>query len=309
MPISRREFMASAVVMGVAACSVAPTSVEARTLWGSEGLHDGHFLRPRAIDICNDEVFVIDTTGRVQVFAKDGTFARMWKIPKQDNGTPTAVIHTPDNQHIILPDTHNSRILIYTPEGELVDQWGEYGTGTDQFIYPTGITRSAEGIFFISEYGVGADRVHVFDGAHQYLRDWKSMGESNGEFGRAMDIAMSRDGQVLVADTVHHRIQIFEQDGTFVSTFGGPGKEPGLLDFPYDIAVTPENTVLIAEYGNHRISHMTLDGTFLGAIGRAGRGSGEFNAPRGLCLNDSGDVYVADTDNHRVQHFRMEDFT
>lgn len=308
MPINRREFMTSIALLGLGACSSAPLPVEARQIWGKEGLRDGYFMRPRAVDVCNDEVYVIDTTGRVQVFSKDGTFTRHWNIPRQDNGTPTAIIHSPDNQRIIIPDTHNNCILIYSPDGELLDQWGEYGTGTDQFIYPTGIAQSKEGIFFISEYGDGAERVHVFDGDYQYQRQWGQLGNKPGEMSRAMDIALSREGQVVLCDTTNHRIQIFDQDGTFVSAFGTAGSARGELMFPNDIAVTVDNTLVIAEYGNHRITHMALDGTFLGAIGGPGRDTGQLNAPRGLTLSDAGELYVADTDNNRIQHFRMEDF-
>ena len=308
MLISRREFLASTVVLGLSACSGAPAPVLARGGWGAEGLRDGFFMRPRAIDICNDEVYVIDTTSRVQVFTKDGQFKRQWSVPEVTRGTPTAIIHSPDFQQIIIPDTHDSRVLLYSPDGELLDQWGEYGNTPEQFIYPTGIARSAEGHYYISEYGDHAERVHVFDEQKKYLRQWGELGTQTGQFSRAMDIDLSRDGKVVVCDTTNHRIQLFEQDGTFISSFGHAGSAPGQLMFPHDIAVSVDNTLVVAEYGNHRISHMTLDGTLLGTLGSAGRNSGEFNAPRGLALSDAGELYVADTDNNRIQFFRMEDF-
>ena len=308
IPISRREFLTAAAVLGTAACSSSIAAKKPVAVWGGEGLRDGRFMRPRAIDAYQDEIYVVDTTGRVQVFDSNGNFARMWKIPEQDNGTPTAIIHTLDGR-IVIPDTHNSRILEYTPEGKLLSQWGSYGSGTNEFIYPTGIALSKEGTYFISEYGENAERVHVFDDSHKYQHHWGSLGDEPGNFSRAMDIAINSNGQVLVADTTNHRIQIFDQDGTLHSTFGSSGTEPGKLKFPYDIAVTKEDTVVICEYGNNRITHMTQDGKFLGAIGSAGRAPGQLNSPRGIAVTDSGKLYVADTDNHRIQEFRLEDLS
>ncbi len=308
MPISRRGFLTSTIILGLSACSGAPSSLQARGSWGSEGLRNGDFMRPRAIDVCNDEVYVIDTTSRVQVFSKEGEFKRLWTVPEETRGTPTAIIHSSDNQQLIIPDTHDSRIMIYSPQGELLDQWGSYGNTDDTLIYPTGIARSEEGDFFISEYGDQAERVHVFDAHKKYVRQWGGLGTKTGQFSRAMDIDISNDGKIVVCDTTNHRIQIFEQDGTFLSSFGKAGSGDGELMFPHDIAVTQNNTLVIAEYGNHRISHWELNGNFLGSIGSAGRESGQFNAPRGLALSDEDEIYVADTDNHRIQFFAMEDF-
>lgn len=264
-------------------------------------------MRPRAIDVFNDEVYVVDTTGRVQVFTLAGDFVRAWEIPEQDNGTPTAIIHTEDGR-VLIPDTHNSRILEYQADGTLLTQWGSYGSGTDEFIYPTGMAYAPGAGFFISEYGENAERVHVFDDTREYARHWGRLGVESGNFSRAMDIDLNRKGRVLVSDTTNHRIQIFEQDGTFVSSFGESGIERGRLKFPYDIAVTRDDTVLICEYGNNRVSHMRQDGTLIGIVGEAGRGDGQFNGPRGLAVTDAGRVYVADTDNNRIQEFRLEDF-
>lgn len=306
--ISRREFLGALAVLGIAGCTPKTSTTLPITVWGMEGLRDGGFMRPRAIDVFNDEVYVIDTTGRVQVFSSSGKFARMWKIPEQENGTPTAIVHT-NRDTILIPDTHNSRILEYSPRGELLSQWGKYGSGTDEFIYPTGITATSSGDFFVSEYGEDAERVHVFDKHHSYKIHWGTLGDEVGNFNRAMDISKDNDDNILVADTTNHRIQIFDREGAFISSFGTFGIEPGRLKFPYDIAVTKQNTVVICEYGNNRVSHMAQDGTFIGSIGQAGRGAGQFNGPRGIALTDTGKLFVADTDNNRIQEFRLEDLT
>lgn len=300
---SRRRFMILSAASLIAGC-VAHTGGIAGPVqtWGKQGRRFGEFLRPRAVAVHGGEVFVIDTTGRLQVFGEDGVFRRSWEIPKPDNGTPTAITFHP-NGRVLVPDTHNSRILEYTPEGELLEQWGSYGNGPDQFIYPTGLAMGPDGEYFISEYGDGAERIHVFDAGRSFLRQWGSHGEAQGQLNRAMAIGINRANEIVVADTANHRVPCFSRDGNWLRTIGGPGTAPGQLKFPHDLAVGPDDSVYLAEYGAHRISRFAADGTFIQAYGGAGRQPGQFNAPRGVAVSESNRVYVADTDNHRIQAF------
>jgi DNA-binding beta-propeller fold protein YncE len=254
------------------------------------------------VGVWQGEVYIIDTTGRLQVFDAAGEFVRHWMIPETENGTPTAITFHDDGR-VLVPDTHNSRILEYDREGTLLTQWGRFGTAPDAFIYPTGLAMGADGAFFISEYGQGAERVHVFDAARTFRRQWGSHGEAPGQFNRAMAIGLNRQQEVLVADTANHRIQCFKTDGTWLRDIGSPGTEPGQLKFPHDMTVGPDDTIYVAEYGAHRVSRFDPDGTLIEIFGSAGRGPGELNAPRGVAVAPDGQVYVADTDNHRIQIF------
>ena len=304
--LTRREFLVLSAGCALEACSASLSSANSGvTQWGSEGLRDGSFLRPRAIGVHDGRVYVVDTTGRVQIFDRDGVFLGMWRVPESDNGTPTAVGFGLDGR-VLIPDTHYSRILEYSPEGELLEQWGSYGQGDGQFVYPTGIVQSPSGSYYISEYGEDAEQVQVYDSDRSYLRQWGSHGGDAGQFNRAMAIAMGPSEVLYVADTTNHRVQCFDTEGELLRVIGKPGEAPGELKFPHDIAVAPDGSVLVCEYGAHRISRFDPDGGFAAAYGAPGRSPGAFNSPRGVAVSDDGDVFVADTDNHRIQRFPME---
>jgi len=276
--------------------------------WGQTGLRDGHFRKPRAINVLDEEVYVIDTTGRVQVFSEDGTFLRRWSTPDAENGTPTAVAFANDGR-VLVPDTHYSRILEYTPQGALLDQWGAYGTGTDQFIYPTDVARGPDGAYFVSEYGMEADRVHVFDAQHVFVRQWGTVGEGPGELRRAMAIELDAEGLLCVADSANHRIQRFDLTGRLAGIIGEAGTAPGRIKFPYDVACALDGSLLVCEYGNHRVSRFRPDGAFVACLGGPGKAVGRFNGPRGVAASPNGYVFVADTDNDRVQRLPLEEWT
>jgi DNA-binding beta-propeller fold protein YncE len=307
MKLSRKDFLAVTALSLFPACGRARKPASARyTVWGQQGRRSGSFIRPRAIGVKDGEVYVIDTTGRVQVFTFEGEFLRNWSTPEYENGTPTGVAFDGEG-NLLIPDTHYSRILEYSPEGELLRRWGSYGTGEDQFIYPTGIAQSPDGTHFISEYGMGAERVHVFDQDRLFLRQWGGHGDAEGQFNRAMAIALDDEGVIYVVDTANHRVQCFDAEGTLLGVIGGLGTAPGQLKFPHDIALAPDGSIFLCEYGNHRVSRFTKGGTFVACYGRAGRNPGEFNGPRGIAVAQDGIVFVADTDNHRVQRMDVEE--
>ncbi|MEK7794119.1 MAG: hypothetical protein AAB353_06300 [Candidatus Hydrogenedentota bacterium] len=302
--ISRRDFLAAASVTAASCGRSGGGDAGDVLIWGSEGLRDGSFLKPRAIGVLDGRVYVIDTTGRIQVFDEDGAFLTLWRTPDAANGTPTAVSFAADGT-VVVPDTHYHRILEYSRDGELLKTWGEYGNGPDQFIYPTDIAPTADG-YVVSEYGENAERIHVFDTNRRFARQWGSLGDGPGQFSRPMGVRVTKDGTIVVADTTNHRLQCFTPTGELVRIISGPGDGPGQLKYPFDIALAPDETIVTVEYGTHRISRFTLAGEFIASFGGPGRRPGEMNDPRGVAVSPEGMVFVADTGNHRVQRFPLE---
>jgi len=302
--LTRRTFLGLAATTAATACSKGPARPADYLVFGARGIRrDGTFLKPRGIHATPQQVYVIDTTGRVQIFDHEGAFLQGFQTPDPANGTPTgATINRAGN--IVIPDTHYSRVLEYTTKGEPVKSWGSFGAGPDNFIYPTGIDQGPDNLYYISEYGEGANRVHVFDEQGAFVRQWGEHGEDPGQFNRPMGIAVGGDGLVYVADTANHRVQVFEPDGVLVRIIGGIGHEPGKLKFPFDITLAGDDTMLLAEYAAHRVSRFDKQGNFIACYGSAGREPGQFNAPRGVSASGL-TVFVADTDNHRAQRFEM----
>ncbi len=116
-------------------------------------------------------------------------------------------------------------------------------------------------------------------------------------------VAVDGSGNVYVADTSNHRIQVFTASGTFLRKWGDNGTGDGQFIYPSDIAVDGSGNVYVADTSNHRIQVFTASGTFLRKWGAIGTSDGQFNTPYGIAVDGSGNIYVADTNNHRVQVF------
>lgn len=270
--------------------------------WGSEGRRDGQFAYPRALTV--DEqgyVYVIDKSGRVQKFARDGDFVLKWELPEYVKGKPDGVC-VDHRGNIVIADTHYSRILRYSPQGELMEEFGRYGTGAGEFVFPTGVVLDVEGSLYVCEYGA-VDRVQKFDRRGRFVAEWGSHGASRAQFQRPMNLDISSRGELFVADSCNHRIQVFSPTGEPLRTFGSVGNALGQLRFPNDVKLDDQDNVYVCEYGNHRVQKFTPEGEALCAWGSPGSELSRFAGPWGVAIDSDGLVYVADTGNHRVQVF------
>lgn len=121
-------------------------------------------------------------------------------------------------------------------------------------------------------------------------------------------VAADRRGNVYVADTLNHRIAVYDSSGRFVRAWGSVGTGPGQFaarDSPQGVAVGPDNLIYVADTWNQRIEVFRTDGRFVRQWGGGpiGSGQGQFYGPRSVAVAPSGNVFVADTGNERVEEF------
>ena len=251
-----------------------------------------------------DRIYVVDMTARIQVFDCQGHFLNGWQTPEHDFGKPTGLSIGRDGQ-LLVADTHNYRVLIYSPDGELLDSiGGTAGERPGQFGLVTDAVQDSRGNYYVAEYGE-CDRIQKFSPDGQFLLQWGGHGSLPGQFRRPQNLAIDENDQIWVTDACNHRIQVFDTEGNLLKCWGTQGTAPGELQYPYDLALAADGSVYISEFGNHRIQKFTADGRSLGCWGTHGRGEGQLFNPWALVQDQSGMIHVLDTNNHRVQTVRM----
>jgi DNA-binding beta-propeller fold protein YncE len=123
-------------------------------------------------------------------------------------------------------------------------------------------------------------------------------GSGPGQFAEPRGLAADAAGNLYVADTKNHRIQVFDSSGRFLRAMGTQGSGDGQLKEPCGVAVAPDGTAIVADTWNHRIARFSADGSWLGAWTEE-KG---FFGPRAVLVS-RGFVYVADTGNKRIVRF------
>lgn len=291
---------------------------------GSVGLWPGQFATPRAIDTDGSVLWVIDKAARVQKLdATTGEPLVEWKTPRHENGMPVGVTCTTlgGRRVVLVADTHESRVLVYGPDEDpksvapIVAEFGSYGTGPGQFIYPTDVAVVEDPAFgtriYVSEYG-GDDRVSVFNERFEFQFAFGRFGTGDHpteiEFNRPQSMVFDEvNRELIVVDACNHRIGRFSLEGALISWIGSPenaGAELGQFKYPYSVALLDDGTALVVEYENGRVQRIDMKtGRGIETYGRPGRGVGELVTPWSIVLIDRA-AYVLDTGNNRVQVFR-----
>jgi sugar lactone lactonase YvrE len=274
-------------------------------VWGTHGQSDGRFQKPRAMTIdAGDQLYIVDMTARIQVFTPDGQYLRSWQTPVHDNGRPTGLGIDRDG-NILVADTHYFRVLIYTPQGELLRTiGGKNGIGPGEFGFVTDAVQDSQGYYYVSEYGE-YDRVQKFTRDGQFVLEWGGHGTEPGQFMRPQGMIIDADDHIWVCDACNHRIQVFDTSGKLVKLWGKPGHSPGELYYPYGLTFGKDDELYVIEYGNHRVQKFTRDGVSLGCWGAHGRGPGQTHNPWALAYDRQGRIHVLDSNNHRVQRIKF----
>jgi DNA-binding beta-propeller fold protein YncE len=270
---------------------------------GTRGTGVGQFNKPRSVAVdSHDNLFVVDMTGRVQKFSSNGQFLLSWQMPQTDKGKPKGMCRDKEGNIIVL-EPHYSRVNHFSPDGNLVQQWGTHGTNGGELAFPRAVAADSKGNLFVSEYGL-TERVQGFSAAGRtLLASLGREGRGSGEFSRPEGLGLDRADRLYVADSCNHRIQVFSEDGKWLRSYGRAGMGPGELSYPYDVRVDADGYQYVCEFGNSRIQIFDVNGRTVEILGGTGAAPGKFSNPWSIALDSQGDLYVADAGNHRVQKF------
>ncbi len=289
----------------VLGCTPPLPPTENVTIWGKQGVGPADLLKPRAIVVGNHELYIVDMTGRIQVFSMDGVFQRQWRTPEVYNGKPCGLGWSNDGL-LMVADTHYFRVLFYQPDGTLVEErtiGGENGREPGQFGFLTDVAQDTKGNYYISEYG-DFDRIQKFDPNGKFLMQWGGHGNKPGEFLRPQCLVIDEQDHLWIADACNHRIQVFDATGDsakILNSWGTAGQGVDQMRYPYALLLGKDDEVFVCEFGNHRLHKFTRDGKSLGTFGGPGKEPGQFHQPWSICFNETGRLIVLDSYNHRVQ--------
>lgn len=140
---------------------------------------------------------------------------------------------------------------------------------------------------------------------------WGSLGDRSGQLRAPKGLALDAQGNIYVADSQNHRVQVFDSSGHFLRGWG-EGTRPGQFKEPWGIAVAQNGDVYVADTWNHRIQVFDSEGTFLREWGVFGQPAEPAESgrllygPRDLAFDSQGHLYVADTGNKRVIKYDPE---
>ena len=221
------------------------------------------------------------------------------------------------DDNVWLVDRNHGQVMKFTPNGNLLMTIGTKGyrsdTGADPtdfsatgwknvthggepFNLPACIALAPSGDIFVSD-GYANCRVHRFSPQGELHLSWGEPGDGPGQFNLPHGVWIDRRGRVLVADRENNRVQVFTQEGEYVTTW------PTELIGAAVLYVDDEDTVYVAEHNGGYISVLNLDGERL-----ARWGSELHRSCHGIWVDSHKDIYVVQPGNWSPRSRRVVKF-
>jgi sugar lactone lactonase YvrE len=163
----------------------------------------GMFIRPHGIHIDRDgNLWVTDGEG------PDGKDARR-------NG----------KGHQVFKLDQDGKVLM------TLGKAGVAGDGRDTFNMPSAVLIAPNGDIFVGDGhgGTSNARVLKFSKDGRLIKTWGKRGSAPGDFETPHSLAMDSRGRLFVGDRENNRIQIFDQDGTFLEAWKQFGRPSGIF--------------------------------------------------------------------------------
>ena len=187
------------------------------------------------------------------------------------------------------------QVIKLSPEGKVLLRLGTAGVsagGPTHFHDPGDITTAPNGDIYVADgHGTVAPdlppdtvtRIIKFSPQGKFIKAWGSLGSKPSQFRNPHALVFDSQGRLLVADRVNGRIQVFDQDGKYLTEYRDFGAPSGLF-------ITKDDTLYATDYNSEG-----KKGTWIGSA-KTGKVFGfvpDAEAGEGIALGNDGLLYAA----------------
>ncbi|XP_033120360.1 E3 ubiquitin-protein ligase TRIM71-like [Anneissia japonica] len=237
------------------------------------GLRCKHDLKEyvTGVVMTNDELLLVANKSNEILKLEESVESRI-NLPK---GAKVHRINTlKTNGNIVFSDTGNRCITICKLDGQVIRSIGEGLIGN-----PYGIdVNERTNELYVADYTNNCIFVFSLE-SYQLIKKIGSKGKCNGIVEKPSDVTLTKDGHVVVADTLNHRIQMFDREGSFIQVLVQEGFENGKVKYPRGVVMDEEEHLIVAS--NHKLQLFEKSGKFIKIIGQQQDG---INNPEGVCV-------------------------
>ena len=131
-------------------------------------------------------------------------------------------------------DGKGHQVFKFSPDGRVLMTLGKAGVagdGPDTFNRPSDVIVAPNGDIFVAD-GHGGDsnaRIVKFSKDGKFIKSWGKKGIAPGEFDTPHGLAFDSKGRLFVADRNNNRIQIFDQEGSFIEQWTQFSRPSGIF--------------------------------------------------------------------------------
>jgi hypothetical protein len=191
-----------------------------------------------------------------------------------------------EGEDIIVADTNNHRIQIFSSTGEFRYAFGSPGREEGQLWYPRKVTvMPNSGKFVVCDRGNERSRMQIFSKDGVFLKKI-----SIRYIDIVAGIAITKTGDIVAVDSVSPTIFRISEEGELIQWFDCSDH----MREPSDIAINGDE-YFVCDFKGHCVVVFDKEGRYVRRIG----GENVTNFPNGIDVSDFGDVLVGDSHGNR----------
>ncbi|MFN8593713.1 MAG: 6-bladed beta-propeller, partial [Thermomicrobiales bacterium] len=207
-----------------------------------------------------------------------------------------------------VADDANMEFQVFGPDGHFREVWRppevEHESATaHEFI---AVAFDQAGNLYVTN---GRDlRVRKYGTDRTLFREWGGEGSGNGQFLSPSSIAVDSRGRVYVLDNGRSDVQVFDDQGNYLTTIGefGTGEGQFLLSEGGAVGIDASDNVWVSDSGNHRLQKFSPDGQFLMSFGKYGLREQDLDDPGQIAIDGAGRIFVSAPHAQHISAFAAD---
>lgn len=209
-----------------------------------------------------------------------------------------------DGDRLFVSDPGLKHVLVFDANHKATD------VITEGVVEPGSMTIDRENrLLYVSD--IQLDQVLVYDAdSLKLVRKIGTTGHNHelttpGDLAKPSGLAVDADGNLYVCDTLNDRVEVFDADGKFISTYGKNGDGPGYFARPKGVAIDSDGHIWVADGMQDRVQVFNQQWQLLIVFGGHGLLPGQFQGIVNIAADaKTNRMFTSEIYPGRVQQFR-----